>query len=203
MDIFVAIITVPTLILLALLLDANLQENLCNDDETSTRSSFIVLIFGFGFLLISLLVCGCIVHKMGLCLWTRPMLRRHCTEHNSQLHSTRVERRTPHIESNAGNGVDVGNSSDARTNDYSHIIDMPPSYESVINAYKLHSPASLTSTAAAAAIATGTTATITMTMSSSSAATLDAAPPPPYESICHEKDVVIVVDATSEVSNHI
>lgn len=98
-DIFVAIITVPTLILLALLLDANIQENI--ETTVETRSSFIVLIFGFAFLVISSLVCGCIVHKMGLCRWNR-----------------RTEE-----EPNTANRVE--------NVDCVHVIDLPPTYESV------------------------------------------------------------------------
>lgn len=101
-DIFVAIITVPTLILLALLLDANIQDSL--DSSTETRSSFIVLIFGFGFLVLSFLVCGCIVHKMGMCRWNR---HRYEEEVIAARHSCN----------------DFG--------DCIHVIDLPPSYETV------------------------------------------------------------------------
>lgn len=97
-DIFVAIITVPTLILLALLLDSNIQ----TDRETSAeaRSSFIVLIFGFAFLIISSLVCGCIVHKMGMCRWDR---RRYADEVITANHNENFE--------------------------CVHVIDLPPTYE--------------------------------------------------------------------------
>ena len=99
-DIFVAIITVPTLILLALLLDANIQ----TDRETTaeSRSTFIVLIFGFSFLVLSSLICGCIVHKMGMCRWDR------------QRYEEEV------ITSNRTDSIDCV-----------HVIDLPPTYESV------------------------------------------------------------------------
>lgn len=100
-DIFVAIITVPTLILLALLLDANIQDNL--DTTTETRSSFIVLIFGFSFLVLSSLICGCIVHKMGMCRWDR---RRFEEEINRSNRSS-----------------SIGSV---------HIIDLPPTYDTVV-----------------------------------------------------------------------
>lgn len=102
-DIFVAIVTVPTLIFLALLLDANIQENFEGPHET--RSSFIVLIFGFGFLVLSLLICGCIVHKMGLCRWNQ----------RQYMDAERNEARRS-----------FGNISDCI-----HVIDLPPSYDAV------------------------------------------------------------------------
>lgn len=98
-DIFVAVVTVPTLILLALLLDANIHDNI---DPTETRSSFIVLIFGFGFLVLSLLVCGCIVHKMGMCRWNRSA---YADDQNAAQTN--------------GSEADV------------HVIDLPPSYETI------------------------------------------------------------------------
>lgn len=102
MDIFIAVITVPTLILLALLLDANIQDTF---DSTSleSRSPFIVLLFGFGFLVLSLLVCGCIAHKMGVCLWNQERYEE------EQLNACRLN--------GAADGV--------------HVIDLPPSYEAV------------------------------------------------------------------------
>lgn len=99
-DIFVAIITVPTLILLALLLDANIQTDRETTDEA--RSSFIVLIFGFAFLVLSSLVCGCIVHKMGMCHWDR----RH---YDDEV-----------ITSNRNDNLEC-----------IHVIDLPPSYDTV------------------------------------------------------------------------
>lgn len=113
-----AIITVPTLILLALLLDANIQENI--ETTVETRSSFIVLIFGFTFLVISSLVCGCIVHKMGMCRWNG---RRACEE-----------------DANATNNAEV--------HSCIHVIDLPPTYEAATrqdNEFpKVSSPASIT-----------------------------------------------------------
>lgn len=113
-----AIITVPTLILLALLLDANIQENFGSEDDANSKSTFIVLIFGFGFILLSLLVCGCIMHKMRMCLWTR---------------SRYSDTDDPSTNGNGSNGMSAGGS---RLSNCSHIIDMPPSYDTVINRYK-------------------------------------------------------------------
>lgn len=104
-DIFVAIVTVPTLIFLALLLDANIQDNF--DGPHETRSSFIVLIFGFGFLVLSLLVCGCIVHKMGLCRWNQ--------RHYMDAERNEARRSCDNID------------------DCVHVIDLPPSYDAVTN----------------------------------------------------------------------
>lgn len=113
MDIFVAIITVPTLILLALLLDANIQDSISS--STNTRSSFIVLIFGFGFLILSLLICGCIVHKLGMCRWNR---RRYEDE-----------------------VMAAQQQSNSEFNDFIHVIDLPPSYDTVTQEpFKYDSP---------------------------------------------------------------
>lgn len=154
-DIFVAIITVPTLILLALLLDANIQENFSGaDGDSSTKSSFIVLIFGFGFLVLSLLVCGCIMHKMGMCLWTKTTY----TDNDDQS-----------TNGNATSGGHRGSNSSGssrRANECFHIIDMPPSYETIINGYKCD----LVATDAVPSLAR---------MPEMSA----AAPPPTYESL--------------------
>lgn len=97
-----AIITVPTLILLALLLDANIQ----TDRETTAenRSTFIVLIFGFSFLVLSSLVCGCIVHKMGMCRWDR---------RNYEEEVIAATNRSDSI-------------------DCVHVIDLPPTYDDVV-----------------------------------------------------------------------
>lgn len=89
----------PTLILLALLLDANIQENI--ETTVETRSSFIVLIFGFSFLVISSLVCGCIVHKMGMCRWNRRAYEEEVIA---------AANRAEHL-------------------DCVHVIDLPPTYE--------------------------------------------------------------------------
>lgn len=102
-DIFVAVVTVPTLILLALLLDANIHDNI---DSNETRSSFIVLIFGFGFLVLSLLVCGCIVHKMGMCRWNQPA-------DDDQISGYQTNSSEPDI----------------------HVIDLPPSYETITKGF--------------------------------------------------------------------
>lgn len=126
-DIFVAIITVPSLILLALLLDANIRENIDSEDHTGTNSSpLIVLIFGFGFLVMSLLACGCIMHKMGMCLWM------------GSLHTDNDESPT-NINNRSGihcNSHCSSSSNSRRSNECSHIIDMPPSYETIMNGYK-------------------------------------------------------------------
>lgn len=168
-DIFVAIITVPTLILLALLLDANIQENFDSDVDTSTKSSLIVLIFGFGFIVLSLLVCGCIMHKMGICLWSKSPY----TDDDEQT-----------TNGTASNGVHrnshCGNS--RCSNECSHIIDMPPSYETIINGYKCD-----------------LFGTDTVPSLSRMAAISAAAPPPTYESLVFEPCVAydIPLGATS------
>lgn len=175
MDIFVAIVTVPTLILLALLLDANIQDNFGSDVDTSTKSSFIVLIFGFGFLVLSMLVCGCIMHKMGMCLWTR-------SPYADGDDVSTIGYATNHMNRNSG-------SSTRRTNHCSHIIDMPPSYETIINGYKcdliVHDTAAMPSLPR-----------MTGEMSA-------AAPPPTYDSLGLEQTAVPVGSPSTATSNHI
>lgn len=94
-----AIITVPTLILLALLLDANIATD--NDSPAESRSTFIVLIFGFAFLVLSSLVCGCILHKMNVCAWNR-------RQYEEEVAAA----------ANRSNSIDCV-----------HVIDLPPTYE--------------------------------------------------------------------------
>lgn len=100
-----AIITVPTLILLALLLDANIQTD--REVTAESRSTFCVLIFGFSVLVLSSLVCGCIVHKMGMCRWNR--------QHNED----------DAINANRSNSIDCV-----------HVIDLPPAYEVAVGVSK-------------------------------------------------------------------
>lgn len=177
-----AIVTVPTLILLALLLDANLQDSACCDDPNVHRSSFIVLIFGFGFLVVSLLVCGCIAHKMGFCSWTRPMVRHQ----GSRLPATA----TTHTSVN-NSELEVG----VRTNDFVD-IDLPPSYDSIVHAQKCE-----TNTSNASHTAPETVVSISQTLAISSINMDPSIPPPTYESLCSSKRVN---DSTmTETSYHI
>lgn len=163
-DIFVAIVTVPTLILLALLLDANLQESACCDDPNVNRSSFIVLIFGFGFLVVSLLVCGCIAHKMGFCSWTRPMMRN------------QISRVPGAARQSAGEGDGDG----GRQASELPVFDLPPSYESVVGAQKGD---------AHAAAVVSISRTVALSLPTSSASMDPYVPPPTYESLCMLKHV--------------
>lgn len=119
-----AIITVPTLILLALLLDANIQESFGGngDADAATKSSFIVLIFGFGFLVLSLLICGCIMHKMGMCLWTKSS--RNDDDDDASANDDGTSNQRNNRSDSSANGV-------RHQNGCPHIIDMPPSYETI------------------------------------------------------------------------
>lgn len=68
-DLLVAIIAVPTLIVFALQLEKNMQNKWADDASTK----WIVLGLGVGMLIISLLICGYVTHRMGVCLWTGPL----------------------------------------------------------------------------------------------------------------------------------
>lgn len=85
---------------MALLLDANIHDGISSPNDT--RSSFIVLIFGFGFLILSLLICGCIVYKLGICRWNRIHYEEEVMAAQQHTHS--------------------------EINDFINIIDLPPSY---------------------------------------------------------------------------
>ncbi|CAD7083974.1 unnamed protein product [Hermetia illucens] len=98
-DLLVAMIAVPVLIICALQLEKNMQEKWA--ENANTR--WMVFGLGVGMLLISVIICGYVTHRMGVCLWTGPL------EDNSPIPF-------PHINSQ---------------NDILRIIDsLPPSYES-------------------------------------------------------------------------
>uniref|UniRef100_A0A7G3B784 Secreted protein n=1 Tax=Lutzomyia longipalpis TaxID=7200 RepID=A0A7G3B784_LUTLO len=61
-------IALPTLIIFALMLETNMQ----GDWTEAPESRWTVLGIGIGLILISLLVCGYVTHRMGVCLWAGP-----------------------------------------------------------------------------------------------------------------------------------
>lgn len=101
-DILVAMIAVPVLIICALQLEKIMQDKWA--ESASTR--WMVFGLGVGMLLISVIICGYVTHRMGVCLWTGPL------EDNSSIRS-----HFNHINSQ---------------NDILRIVDsLPPSYEAV------------------------------------------------------------------------
>jgi len=65
-DVAVGIICFSLLVSLALLIDANMQETISNDDHKQ-----ILAIIAF--LIVSIFVCIYATHRMGVCMWTGPL----------------------------------------------------------------------------------------------------------------------------------
>ncbi|KAH8373197.1 hypothetical protein KR009_002091 [Drosophila setifemur] len=99
-DLLVAMVAVPVLILCALQLEKNLREN-------SVESRWLVFALGIGMLVISVIICGYVTHRMGVCIWAGPI-----DEAGNRAGNM------PHINSQ---------------HDVLRIVDsLPPSYESVV-----------------------------------------------------------------------
>lgn len=101
-DLLVAMVAVPVLILCALQLEKNLRDN-------SVESRWLVFALGIGMLVISVIICGYVTHRMGVCIWAGPIDEAGNRATNGAM---------PHINSQ---------------NDVLRIVDsLPPSYESVV-----------------------------------------------------------------------
>jgi len=68
-DVAVAIICFSLLVSLALLIDANMQESISDEDH----NQMIALALIIAFLLVSIFVCIYATHRMGVCMWTGPL----------------------------------------------------------------------------------------------------------------------------------
>ncbi|XP_055844844.1 uncharacterized protein LOC129911161 isoform X2 [Episyrphus balteatus] len=107
-DLLVALIAVPILILCALQLEKHMQDRW----EESSETRWLVFALGVSMLLISVLICGYVTHRMGVCMWTGPL------EDSSRLSTNTTGNNIQHINSQ---------------NDILRIVDsLPPSYESVV-----------------------------------------------------------------------
>ncbi|XP_037934853.1 uncharacterized protein LOC119669135 isoform X2 [Teleopsis dalmanni] len=103
-DLLVGMVGVPVLILCAIQLEKHLREMGQNPD-----SRWIVFALGVGMLVVSLIICGYITHRMGVCIWTGPI-----DEAGNPINGRNVQ----HINSQ---------------NDILRIVDsLPPSYDSVV-----------------------------------------------------------------------
>ncbi|XP_055914670.1 uncharacterized protein LOC129947928 isoform X2 [Eupeodes corollae] len=109
-DLLVALIAVPILIMCALQLEKHMQGRW----EESSETRWLVFALGVSMLLISVLICGYVTHRMGVCMWTGPL------EDSSSGFST--------------NNTDNNNIQHINSqNDILRIVDsLPPSYESVV-----------------------------------------------------------------------
>lgn len=67
-DLLVAMIAVPILILCALQLEKNLH-----DMANSPESRWLVFALGIGMLIVSVIICGYVTHRMGVCIWAGPI----------------------------------------------------------------------------------------------------------------------------------
>lgn len=105
-DLLVALIAVPILILCALQLEKHMQDRW----EESSETRWLVFALGVSMLLISVLICGYVTHRMGVCMWTGP------------------------LEDSSSSSINNGNNSHINSqNDILRIVDsLPPSYESVV-----------------------------------------------------------------------
>ncbi|XP_016984423.1 uncharacterized protein LOC108048354 isoform X1 [Drosophila rhopaloa] len=109
-DLLVAMVAVPVLILCALQLEKNLR-------DTSEESRWLVFALGIGMLVISVIICGYVTHRMGVCIWAGPIDEAGNRSTNGTL---------PNINSQ---------------NDVLRIVDsLPPSYDSVVK-FELPPPA--------------------------------------------------------------
>ncbi|KQS29971.1 uncharacterized protein LOC6550037 [Drosophila erecta] len=109
-DLLVAMVAVPVLILCALQLEKNLR-------DTSEESRWLVFALGIGMLVISVIICGYVTHRMGVCIWAGPIDEAGNRSTNGAM---------PHINSQ---------------NDVLRIVDsLPPSYDSVVK-FELPPPA--------------------------------------------------------------
>ncbi|KAH8303252.1 hypothetical protein KR059_004749 [Drosophila kikkawai] len=109
-DLLVAMVAVPVLILCALQLEKNLRDN-------SAESRWLVFALGIGMLVISVIICGYVTHRMGVCIWAGPIDEAGNRATNGAM---------PHINSQ---------------NDVLRIVDsLPPSYDSVVK-FELPPPA--------------------------------------------------------------
>ncbi|XP_030378028.1 uncharacterized protein LOC115626723 isoform X2 [Scaptodrosophila lebanonensis] len=103
-DLLVAMVAIPILILCALQLEKNLH-----DIPNSPQSRWLVFALGIGMLVISVIICGYVTHRMGVCIWAGPI-----DEAGNRVTGGSL----PHINSQ---------------NDVLRIVDsMPPSYDSVV-----------------------------------------------------------------------
>lgn len=67
-DLLVAMVAVPILILCALQLEKNLH-----DMANSPESRWLVFALGIGMLIVSVIICGYVTHRMGVCIWAGPI----------------------------------------------------------------------------------------------------------------------------------
>ncbi|XP_069689931.1 uncharacterized protein [Periplaneta americana] len=110
-DLAVALVSIPLLVVFGLMLETNMQD----DWTENTETRFYVLGLGMALLFVSILVCGYVTHRLGICIWAA-----------QQPQSSQQGQRS--------------NDSRTATDSQLHLVvsgELPPSYESVV---KLDAP---------------------------------------------------------------
>jgi hypothetical protein len=64
-DLVVALLSVPLLVVFGLMLESNMRDDWRGDGEKRWH----VLGLGLALLAVSLLVCGYVIHRLGICIW--------------------------------------------------------------------------------------------------------------------------------------
>lgn len=95
-DLLVAMIAIPVLILCALQLEKNLHEMV-----DSAESRWLVFALGIGMLIVSVIICGYVTHRMGVCMWAGPI-----DEHGQPTTHSTLATNSTH---NSVNSSQVGN----------------------------------------------------------------------------------------------
>lgn len=107
-DLVVALVAVPLLVVFGLMLEANLRGDWSADSERRWN----VLGLGLALLLVSLLVCCYATHRLGLCLWSK-----HNDAHQARLAQAAQQRQ---------GGL-------SSVSSQLHLVgELPPSYDSVV-----------------------------------------------------------------------
>lgn len=64
-DLVVALVSVPLLVVFGLLLESNMRGDWTRDEETR----WYVLSLGIVLMFVSIMVCGYVTHRLGICIW--------------------------------------------------------------------------------------------------------------------------------------
>jgi len=75
-DLVVALVSVPLLVVFGLMLENNMRGDWTRDGETR----WYVLSLGIVLLLVSIMVCSYVTHRLGICMWAvaqEPSIPRH------------------------------------------------------------------------------------------------------------------------------
>jgi protein-S-isoprenylcysteine O-methyltransferase Ste14 len=75
-DLVVALVSVPLLVVFGLMLENNMRGDWTRDGETR----WYVLSLGIVLLLVSIMVCSYVTHRLGICIWAvaqEPSIPRH------------------------------------------------------------------------------------------------------------------------------